>query len=275
MDWNQYLIPVLLFAVIIAVTAVTSRVARFLIGRAMRHRQPQVAASAALVGSVVIWLIGAVLAIQELGISPDILLLVVGLLGVAALIGVRVPLENYGGKYFSDVYGPFKVGDSVEIEGRSGKIIEINAMSTILLADDDQLLAIPNSLFISRVVVNTTPQAWKELTIPLSVPGSVDLPEFEGALLRSLSKLRSRLDRRFPPVIATRSRTPQAAELTVTVMIRRPEDREAILQEVNKRISEVRGTVHTGAGRGADSARSTGEPAPAPPLPPIPPVPPG
>jgi hypothetical protein len=92
---------------------------------------------------------------------------------------------------------------------------------------------------IRDVVVNTSPQAWKEVTIPVSISGSVDLPTFESDLLKTLSKLRSRLDARFPPVLTTKARTPQSTDLVLTLMIRRPEDRDAITVEVNKRLTEV------------------------------------
>jgi small-conductance mechanosensitive channel len=255
MDYTPYLFLVVVFAVTVAFTALLAWLAHFLVEHAMSQSNPQVAAGAALLASLVIWMIGAVVVVQELGISPDILLLVVGLIGVAALLSLREQLENYGGKYFSDVYSPYKVGDSIRFREFSGKVIEINAMTTILLSEADHLVAVPNSLFMREVVVNTTPQAWRELTFPVSLPGNVDLAVFEGRVIRSLSKLRSRLDRRFPPVVTTRSRTALATEVVVTVMIRRPEDREAITLEVNKRILEARGRIPS-----SPSKLATGQP---------------
>jgi small conductance mechanosensitive channel len=253
MDLSSLWMPALTFGVTVVLTFLLARLAGLLIPRAMRQSKPQVAASAAILGSVIIWLIGGVVAVQELGISPDILLLIAALAGVAALIATREQLENVGAKYFSDVYGPYKVGDSIRLGTYTGKIIEINAMTTVLLSEGDQLISIPNALFMSEVMVNTSPQAWKEVAISVTIGANVDLAEFEAAVLRSLSKLRSRLDRRFPPLITTRNRTVQAADLTVTVMIRQPEDRELVLAEVTKRILEVRGKV-TGTGPKASEA---------------------
>ncbi|MCI4350784.1 MAG: mechanosensitive ion channel family protein [Thermoplasmata archaeon] len=241
MALNPILITLLTFGILVALTFLVGRLAKLLAVRAMGLSRPQVAASVGVLASAVVYLIGGVIAIQELGISPDILFIVVALLGAAALIGLREQLENYGGKYFSDVYSPFKLGDSITIGGHAGKVIEINAMTTVLLSDDDHLIAIPNSMFMKEVVVNTTPQAWKEVAIPISIGANVDLAAFEATVFRSLAKLRSRLDRRFPPVITTRSRSALSTDLTVTVMIRRPEDRDVIITEVQKRITESRG----------------------------------
>lgn len=235
-DW---VLTIVTFGITIALTALAVAVTGVLIGRAMRRSSPLVGAGARRLGMTLVAVTGVLLAIQQLGVSPVVLLFVVGLLGVASLIALRGYLENFGAKYFSDVYLPFKAGDTIQVGAHVGKVIEINPMCTILLTDDDRLVSVPNQLFMREVVVNTTPLAWKELTIPLSIASSVDLPTFEAHLLKSLGKLKLRLDRRFPPVLTTKSRSPQSTDLTLTVMLGRPEDREALLHEVNSRISEA------------------------------------
>jgi multidrug efflux pump subunit AcrB len=77
------------------------------------------------------------------------------------------------------------------------------------------------------------------VTIPVSIGGNLELPVFESELLKSLSKLRTRLDPRFPPVITTRARSPQSTDLILTLMLRRPDDRDAVTAEANKRLSEA------------------------------------
>jgi len=235
-DWAT---PYLLAAAILLLTWLVAWIASLLIRRVMRQSAPQVAAGARRLGEVVVWLVGILLAVQEVGVGIDILLVVLGLFAIAAIIALRIPLENFGAKYFSDVYSPFKVGDTIQVGAHSGKVIEINAMTTVLLSEDDRLIALPNSLLLREVLVNASPQAWKELTIPISLPGTVDIAPVESEILRSLAKLRLRLDKRFPPVIATKSRTPQSTDLVLTVMIRRPEERDALLVEVNKRVHDA------------------------------------
>jgi len=225
--------------VIAGLTVLIAWLCGSIVGRLMRRSSPQMGMAARGMSIVVVGIIGSVLALQSLGVSPDVLLLVIFLLGITALVALREPLGNYGAKYFSDLYTPFKVGDSIEVHGYSGKVIEINPMSTVLLSGKEQLISVPNEMLIRDVVVNTSPQAWKEVTIPFSFGGNVDLPAFESELLKSLAKIRTRLDARFPPVITTRARTPTTTDLTLTLMLRRPEDRDAITAEANKRFTEV------------------------------------
>lgn len=235
----NWVFTIVIFAAILVVTWLCAKLASYAVGRLMRESSPQVTAGAQRLVAVVVWLVGIVFAVQELGVSADVLLVVLALLGVAAIVGLRQELENLGARYFSDVYGPFKTGDSIQVGEYVGKIIEINAMSLVLLSDDDRLVSIPNSTLMREAVINLSPQAWKKLTVPVTIPSSVDLAAFESELLKSISKLRSHLDKRFPPVFTTKSRTPQATELILTVMIRRPEERDSILAEVNKRVQAI------------------------------------
>ncbi|HTT73504.1 MAG TPA: mechanosensitive ion channel domain-containing protein [Thermoplasmata archaeon] len=232
--WSE--LPV---GVILVATVLVAWLASVLVGRLLRQSYPPVARAARQAAVGVISVIGATLILQQLGVNPDVILVILALLGATVLIALWGPLGNYAARYFSDIYLPFKVGDTITLRGFSGQVIGINAMVTVLLTEDDHLVSVPNDVLLKEVVVNTSPQAWKEVTIPLSIGNNVDLALFESDLLKSISKLKTRLDPRFPPVLTTRSRTAQATELVLTLMLRRPEDRDAITQEANKRLGEL------------------------------------
>jgi small conductance mechanosensitive channel len=242
---QPYLSVAIPVAITLGLTWLVGMLVSRLIGRLMTQSTPQATGGARRLGVVIVWLVGGTLSAQELGLSADVLLLVIGLFGAAALIALREPLGNYGAKYFTDIYSPFKVGDVIEVQGQTGKVIEINAMTTVLLTEKEQLVSLPNSLVIREVVVNRSPLAWKEVTIPVSLGANADLPAFEEELRKTLTKLRTRLDPRFPPVLTTKSRSPQTTELVLTLMLRRPEERDAVMVEANRRVSEVVGRART------------------------------
>jgi len=248
-DFPPYFFPLVFFGVILGLTWLFSYVAEFAIWGFMRQSNPQVTAAAQRLGAVTVWLVGIVLAVQELGVSVDILLLVIALLGIAAIVALRQPLENFGAKYFADVYAPFKIGDTIRVADQAGKVIEINAMSTVILSEDDHLVGLPNSLLLRQSVVNLTPHAWKEVIVPTTLPGSIDLPTFESDMMKVLSKLRVRLDRRYAPVFTVKARTPQSTDMVLTVMVRRPEDRDPVLAEVNLRLTEAMEKARSGGPR--------------------------
>jgi small conductance mechanosensitive channel len=236
---SELLIPAASALVILAITWITAYVIGVVLARLMSRSAPLVAAQAKRLARVFVWTVGILLAVEQLGLRVDLLLIIVGLGGVALIVSNRDALENISARYFSDLYVPVKVGDYVAVRGHTGRVIEMNPISTILLSADDQLISIPNTVFVKEAVVNATPQAWKELTIPIVVNGDVDLPEFEREVLRSCNKIRLHLDQRFPPVLSVKSRSPQTAELSLTLMVKEPGRKEEISSEMNGRISAI------------------------------------
>jgi small-conductance mechanosensitive channel len=246
--------PLVYVGITLGVTALLAYVAKLLIWGMMRQSNPQITIAAQRLGVSIVWLVGGVVAVQELGVSIDVLLLVIGLLGVATIVALRQPLENFGAKYFADVYTPFKLGDTVRVGEHEGRVIEINAMSTVLLSKGDALVSLPNSAFLRQPVVNLTPQAWKEVVVPITLPGTMDLAAFENTMHRAIARMRVRLDRRYPPIFTVKSRTAQSTDLLLTVMVRRPEDRDPVLAEVNLRLTEAMEKAPASASRAASGA---------------------
>ena len=239
MSIPQILIPPIYAAIILLVTWVVARLTMLVLRGILGQSTKLLDAQIQRLVWMLVWLIGLILAIEQLGINSNVLLLIVGLFGFAAIVAIRGPLENLGARYFIQGYIPFKVGDSITVHNHSGKVIEANAMSIILLTRNYYIVSIPNSVFIKATVANTTNQAWKNVKIPIVIKNKINLPSFENVLLKSLNKLRQHFDDRFPPILTVISRNRQFTELALNVMIRSPEERDAIVGEVNKRIEET------------------------------------
>ena len=235
----QILIPPIYSAIILIATWIVARLAMVMLRRITGQSTKILDAQIQRIVWLLVWLVGLILAIEQLGINSDVLLLIVGLFGIAAIVAMKDALENIGARYFIQGYIPFKIGDSITIRNHSGKVIEANSMGIILLTNNYHIISVPNSAFVKETVENTTNQAWKNVKISVVVKNNVDLPSFENNVLKSLSKLRQHFDDRFPPIFTVASRNRQSTELAINIMIRRPEEREAIISEVNKRIEAI------------------------------------
>lgn len=238
-DFLRPALPFVYAGVTLLVTWVVAKAADLLFRRTLGRSMPQVAASGRRLAVIIIWVAGGVVAVQQLGVATEIVLLLIAIAGAAAVVAFRGALENVGAKYFSDVFIPYRIGDSVKLGEYSGTVLEINPMSTVLLSDQDQLVSVPNSRFVREVVVNTTPQAWKEVVIPISLDNEADLPLFESELRKGLTKLRTRLDPRFSPLLIRATESARYREVTLTLMVREPQDRDAVTSEANRRIALV------------------------------------
>ena len=233
------LYKIAVFAVIVAVTAVLAKLFGLFIGGIFRAWAPVVRSHVQRLVSASIWVVGLIFAIEQLGLRTDLFLLILGLLGIGALLAIKDTLENIGAKYFSDVYVPFKVGDIIKVGNSSGKVIEINPITTVLLTDDKKLISIPNSVFLREEVVNMTPHVWKEILVPITIRSSVDLPNFESEVLKTSNRMRRYLDARFPPVLTVRGRGKKSVDLVLTLMVKEPSKKNEIIREINQKISEI------------------------------------
>lgn len=227
------------FVAIIFVTWLIAHFVNSFLGRVLKLGPPLVLAHIRRLTLTFIWLIGVLLALAQIGLRIEILLLLIGLIGVALAIANRETLENVASKYFADFYIPFKVGDSIAIHGYSGKVIEINPISTVLISENENLVSVPNSLFLREVVVNSTPKAWKEVTIPIMISNEIPLASFESNVLRSCNKFKHHLDERFPPILTVKNREAKTTELTLILMIKEPETKDAIVSTITKKVSEI------------------------------------
>lgn len=232
-------LPILSFVAIIIATWIVSHFLSALLGRLLKRSAPLIAVHARRLSWILIWLLGVLFAVEQLGLRVDLLLLLVGLFGGALVVANKETLQNLASKYFSDVYVPFKVGDSIKVREYGGKVVEINPMSTILVTDDEQLISVPNSIFLREIVVNTSPQAWKEITVPIVISSEIDLPEFETEVLKCCNKLKLHLDERFPPILTVKKREQKSTELILTLMIKEPNRKEAIVSEINPKVAEI------------------------------------
>ncbi len=189
--------------------------------------------------SAVIWFVGVLLAVEQLGLRIEILLVLITLAGISLIIALRDVLSNIASKYFSDIYVPYKLGDRISVAGHTGSVIEINPLVTVILTDDGKVVSIPNSHFLTGIVVNETREAWREIAVPVLVDKDLDLAEVESEILKRVNKLRARLDERFPPTVMVKRSGEEGSELIVMVRIREPMDKEAIANEINKRVIET------------------------------------
>ena len=235
----QTLYPIFYAILILALTWVFARVIDTAIKSLMSTLPHLILSRVRKSVSAIVWFIGILLAIEQLGLRIEVLLILIAIAGVALIIALRDVLSNIASKYFSDIYVPYKLGDRISVAGYTGSVIEINPLVTVILTDDGKAVSIPNSYFSTNIVVNETREVWREVAVPVLVEKGLDLAEVESEILKRINKLKARLDERFPPTVMVRRSSGEGSELIVTVRIKEPMDKEAIAGEINKRVIEA------------------------------------
>jgi small-conductance mechanosensitive channel len=226
-------------AAILFLTFIIVRLFGAILRRALRSVPPLLADQAVKALSLFIWIIGLLLAVNQLGLNLDLLMVLIAIAGIALVVAARDVLSNIVSKVFMGSYVPVKVGDYLTIDGASGKVIEINQLAAIILLDDGSIATIPNAKFVKEVSVNKTSIASQRLSIPVSIRGAISLPRAEAELLKLAYKYKAHLDQRFPPIFTIKNRSSNFVEGELDLLVADPERREILSRELAAKINDV------------------------------------
>jgi small-conductance mechanosensitive channel len=136
-----------------------------------------------------IFLLGAAVALETLGISIAALAAFGAALGVGIGFGLQDIAKNFVSGLILLVERPIQVGDRINLGDVSGDVVEIRTRATIIRTNDDVHLIIPNSKFISETVTNRSyGQPRVRYRIPVGVAYGSDPRAVEEALLEAARK---------------------------------------------------------------------------------------
>lgn len=135
-----------------------------------------------------------------LGIKTASFLAIFGSLSIAIGLALQGGLSNFAGGISLLFFQPFKVGDSIEIDGLSGDVEEISLYFTSIRTDQQKIILIPNSLLANKIVTNETLQGTIRLDIKVNVAENTQLPETRKMLLATIANTKGVLTQPAPSV---------------------------------------------------------------------------
>jgi small-conductance mechanosensitive channel len=98
----------------------------------------------------------AVSTLNELGFSLAPLLGAAGVLGIALGFASQTSVSNVISGFFLIAERPFVVGDLIEVEGVTGRVLSIDSISVKLRTFDNRMVRIPNETLVKSRVTNIT-----------------------------------------------------------------------------------------------------------------------
>jgi len=234
---SLFIDDVIIFFIFILFTAVIARISRSLIDRALKSSSRYLAARIKQYVFVIIWSIGIILGIRQVGISTDILTLLLALGGIGFIVSAKDVLQNLISRSFLNIQMQYKTGDIISMNSYKGKVIEITDLNTVLLDDGGNLISIPNVLFLKEIWVRHRLSGGYEITLPLTIDKEIDVVNFEKELLTALKEL----DRYFKkePRLVTSETDDKAAELSLILSLRDPEKKSVVTLEVDEKVNNL------------------------------------
>jgi small-conductance mechanosensitive channel len=194
----DFLVRVVIFDLVLIATYGVSRILGILIMKSVGRISQNAARTAKRTVSLLVWIIGFLTALDQLGLETNILLLMVALSGFVVVISLRDILPNVVSRETIALYEMFKVGDWIESGNNFGRVVDINSVNTTLMTLDNETLHMPNSELTSCPLVNRTTPGGIRLRVPVTVePRS--LREAENILLEIGEELGDELVKDYKP----------------------------------------------------------------------------
>lgn len=133
-----------------------------------------------------VMVIGAIVAFQFIGIDLSGLAVIFGLLSVGIGFGLQNVTSNFVAGLILLFERPIKVGDRVTVGNTEGDVVEINIRSTTIRSLQNIAIIVPNSEFVSAMVINWSHGDTKvRLEVDVGVSYNSDLD----TVLRSLQEV--------------------------------------------------------------------------------------
>lgn len=128
--------------------------------------------------SIFLYVVVILVFLKSLGLDVDSY--VVGLSAVIGLVlglGMQDTFTNIASGIWVAAVRPIDMGETVILNGQTGKVKSVGIMSTELLTPDNQLITIPNKLVWGSSIVNMTRMPTRRASVDVGISYSSDIEQ--------------------------------------------------------------------------------------------------
>lgn len=180
----EYGIPVLKAIVLYIIGAWLISRAIKITGKIMVKREYELTLQKFLLNIIrwVLWILLIVAIVGTLGIETSGFAAALAAMGLAIGLALQGSLSNFAGGVLLLLFKPFKVGDTVEAQGISGTILEIDILQTKVLMFNRKTAIIPNGPLLNGNIINVDSSGILRVETEIGVSYDADIPKTIEAL---------------------------------------------------------------------------------------------
>lgn len=150
--------------------------------------------------SKVVFTIGVLIALSQLGIELGPLLAGFGIAGVIIGFALQDTLSNFASGMMILIYRPFDVGDLINAAGVTGRVSHMSLVSTTIKTLDNQRLIIPNNKIWGDTINNITAEHQRRVDMTFGI-GYGDNIEHAETILKSIVEAHEKVQKFPSPTI--------------------------------------------------------------------------
>jgi len=139
---------------------------------------------------VLVWIIGLVMALSNVGVNISALLGTLGIGGIAFALAAQDTVKNIFGAFTIFTDKPFEIGDTVRVDSFEGTIIDVGARSTKIKDYDNRIITFPNYKITDASIINISSEPMRRVVMKLGLTYDTTPEKMKEALniLREIPK---------------------------------------------------------------------------------------
>lgn len=137
---------------------------------------------------IILYAILGVIVLSILDVPMDSIVAVIASAGVAVALALKDSLSNLAGGFILLFSKPVKQGDTVQIDGTTGKVEQIDILYTKIVTADNTVAFIPNGKVTAAKIVNYTEKETRRVELNLGISYESDLETARSVILETVAK---------------------------------------------------------------------------------------
>jgi small conductance mechanosensitive channel len=186
---GQLAVSLVIAALILVLTLWLSgwaaRLTRRAVGRLQRNGAPD-ATLQGFMASLVRWIViivGLMAVLEQLGVRTTSILAVLGAASIAIGLALQGALSNVAAGVMILILRPYRVGDTVEVNGKVGTVKRLDLFMTALADPDNLDIYVPNGKVFGDTIINYSSPAYRRMELNFSLDYDHDLDHARAVLL--------------------------------------------------------------------------------------------
>ena len=139
---------------------------------------------------VIVWLIGIVMALSNVGVNISALLGTLGIGGIAFALAAQDTVKNVFGAFTILTDKPFSIGDTIRVDSYKGTVVDVGVRSTKIMNYDKRIITFPNYKITDTSIVNISSEPMRRVVLNLGLTYDTTSEKMKEALelLKSIPK---------------------------------------------------------------------------------------
>lgn len=204
-----------------------------------RHTEGTLATFVNSLVSITLTVLLILVTVSTLGVNTTSLAAVLAAGGMAIGMALSGTVQNFAGGIMILIFKPFKTGDYIEALGYSGKVAEVNIVSTKLRTFDNKTIILPNGALSNGNIQNLFEHEVNRLEWLVSLEYGVDNSKAKDAMIAILKEDPRILDSTTPgaaePFVALNAMKDSSVEYTMKAWVKAV-DYWDVKYDINERI---------------------------------------